>query len=202
MGSVHTASTAHLYPPLHTIFIKLIRLELEVLFYSSFIGIVFFHFSSDVNLLKILTPLQSNCYWFYSSYFLLYLISPFLNSFIKTIEKTDFRRLLVTIFFYLGCITILSKNSCNRNVKFELVYISLSMRSIYKILSKRFKKKYFLLFLFHYPYFFINHIICILIRHPRKMETNISKQLWLLFTYEQYSYFYAFNINFNFVFKN
>lgn len=89
--------------PPHIKFSKLIKLELEVIFYSSLIGIIFYKFfpSSDFSfkeLLKTFTPLRSNCYWFYRSYFVLYLISPFLNSFIKSIDKTEFRKLLLTIF--------------------------------------------------------------------------------------------------------
>lgn len=76
-------------------------MELEVIFYSSIIGIIFYNFSSSdfnfIDLLKTFTPLRSNCYWFYRSYFVLYLISPFLNSFIKAIDKTEFRKLLLTI---------------------------------------------------------------------------------------------------------
>lgn len=88
-------------PPKHINFKKLLKLELEVIFYSGIIGIIFYNFSSSdfdfIDLLKTFTPLRSNCYWFYRSYFVLYLISPFLNSFIKAIDKTEFRKLLLTI---------------------------------------------------------------------------------------------------------
>lgn len=89
-------------PPKHINFRKLLKLELEVIFYSSIIGVIFYNFSSSdfdfIDLLKTFTPLRSNLYWFYRSYFALYLISPFLNSFIKSIDKTEFRKLLLTIF--------------------------------------------------------------------------------------------------------
>ena len=60
-------------PPKHINFRKLLKLELEVIFYSSIIGIIFYNFSSSdfdfIDLLKTFTPLRSNCYWFYRSYF-------------------------------------------------------------------------------------------------------------------------------------
>ena len=89
------------FSPPHIKFNKLIKLELEVIFYSSLIGIISYNFFPSFNykdLLKTFTPLRSNCYWFYSSYFVLYLFSPFLNTFIKAIPKTEFRKLLLTIF--------------------------------------------------------------------------------------------------------
>ena len=89
--------------PPHIKFSKLIKLEIEVIFYSILIGIIFYNFfpSSDFGfkeLLKTFTPLRSNCYWFYRSYFVLYLINSFLNSFIKVIDKTELKKIILTIF--------------------------------------------------------------------------------------------------------
>ena len=78
---------------------RIIRLELEVIFYSVLIAIAF-HFlrpgyGSLRQISKDLTPLQSERYWFYNSYFLLALLSPFLNKLVAALDKREFQKLLL-----------------------------------------------------------------------------------------------------------
>lgn len=81
---------------------RLLKLELEVIFYSILIGILFFIISPEResinNLLKEITPLRSNSYWFYNTYFVLILFCPFINKFITSLEKEVFEKLLLSIF--------------------------------------------------------------------------------------------------------
>ena len=80
---------------------RLVRLELEVIFYSATIGFLFYSFhpanESLEDLIKDFTPLMSERYGFYTTYFILMLFSPFINILIENIKKEDYRKMLLTI---------------------------------------------------------------------------------------------------------
>lgn len=81
---------------------RLVKLELEVLFYSAVIGVLFCIFLPErepiQNLRADFMPLLSERYWFYSTYFVLVLISPFINKMLPNLEKKEFRKLLALLF--------------------------------------------------------------------------------------------------------
>ena len=80
---------------------RLIKLELEVIFYSCIIGVIFFIFfperESLKNLLGELTPLRSSRYWFYNTYFVCFLLSPFINKLISALNKDEFKKILILL---------------------------------------------------------------------------------------------------------
>lgn len=84
---------------------KLISLELQVLFYSIGIFILFMVFSNRGFILeeipKIFLPNISKSYWFFSSYFILSLFIPFLNKLVSILNKDEFRKLLIIGFIFL-----------------------------------------------------------------------------------------------------
>lgn len=79
---------------------KIIRLEIQVLFYSILIGFAFFLFFdiSVKDLIKSFCPVIFQEYWFYKVYIMLYILTPFLNLFIKQLDKNQFRKLLIVLF--------------------------------------------------------------------------------------------------------
>lgn len=81
---------------------KVIKLWLQLLTYSVAIYIVFVimgltDFSIRV-LIKSCFPVTFGGWWFASCYFVLYLISPFINKFLVTLDKKTYQRLLVLVF--------------------------------------------------------------------------------------------------------
>lgn len=92
---------------------RIIKLELEVIFYSLIIGLLFFFFMPEreslKDLLKELSPLRSGSYWFYSTYFVLVLFCPFINKIISLLEKEVLKKLLLCIFILWVLIPILPK---------------------------------------------------------------------------------------------
>lgn len=82
---------------------KLAKLYLQVWTYSVVIYIVLallpntgvtFRFST---LIECMCPLLSNQYWFFTCYFLLYLIAPFLNRLANTWSQQEYRKALVIL---------------------------------------------------------------------------------------------------------
>ncbi|MFV0341455.1 MAG: acyltransferase family protein [Anaerocolumna sp.] len=82
---------------------KLIKIVLEVQFYSILFAFIFMCFGlSDFNikeLIKSIFPLIFSRYWFATNYVLLYLLSPFINKFLTSIEVDVYNRLLGVVIF-------------------------------------------------------------------------------------------------------
>jgi len=85
---------------------RLAKMELQVLFYS--LGILgLFWILGDVErdvkyLIYCVTPIISDFYWFATMYVGMYLLSPILNKFVKSITKRQFQCVLVLLFCLLS----------------------------------------------------------------------------------------------------
>lgn len=90
---------------------KIIKLILEMLFYSVLIGIICLIIHNNINIkeiFKILFPIFWGN-WFVIYYILLFLISPFLNIFIKNVSKVEYRfflALCILIVFFIPSFTL------------------------------------------------------------------------------------------------
>jgi len=88
---------------------RLVKMELQVLFYSIGILALFWIFG-DVNrdmkyLVYCVTPTLSDFYWFATMYVGMYLLSPVLNLFIRKITKRQHGCILVLLFVLLSAWT-------------------------------------------------------------------------------------------------
>lgn len=86
-------------------FKKLLELELQVLFYSISFMLLFlvvgFWKLGPKEIITYLFPNISNTYWFFSSYFIMYLLIPYINKLVNVLEKKEFFKLLVILFVFL-----------------------------------------------------------------------------------------------------
>ena len=58
-------------------------------------------------------PIMSNQYWFFTCYFVLMVIAPFLNRFINTLEQKDFKKcllIILSLFVFIPSINIFGDN--------------------------------------------------------------------------------------------
>ena len=126
---------------------KLVELELKVLYYS--IGIfllfvLFFHREFTLyESFKFFLPNIFKLYWFFSGYFFLYLISPYLNKFIFSIykKKNEFKRFLIICFVFLILIPSIFIFNYSINEVVYLVYYYIFGGYI-RLYSKDIKGKY------------------------------------------------------------
>ena len=84
---------------------KIIKLIMQILFYTitlTIVGKLLGHQITLSEMKKTLLPVTSIAYWFFTSYFFMYIFSPFLNKFIKACSKEELKKLLII------AITILS----------------------------------------------------------------------------------------------
>ncbi|MFR4351203.1 MAG: acyltransferase family protein [Roseburia sp.] len=119
---------------------KFLRLECEILFYSTLLGIVFFLTTDTVGLKGLIfsfLPSLSNSYWFISTYLLLYLLSPFLNRMIHALGKKQHGRLLVilyTIYVLIPTVTNLTLGGTSNIMLFVTLYLTAAYCRLYQFL--------------------------------------------------------------------
>lgn len=81
---------------------KLIKLWLEVVFYSVGITLMFI-MSGKVQLnlkelIKFIFPISFNKYWFITIYIILYILMPFINRYVNKVNKEQYQKLLFILF--------------------------------------------------------------------------------------------------------
>lgn len=85
---------------------KAIYLILLVWFYKVVSFLVMWHFFhlelSTLDILKNISPINYQDYWFLSIYILLYFISPILNKIILTVNKREFLSSIIILFFIVS----------------------------------------------------------------------------------------------------
>jgi surface polysaccharide O-acyltransferase-like enzyme len=78
---------------------KLVRLYLQILFYSIGIYILFLLLGlQEVSLIDVayyVFPVTTNRYWFATSFLLLYIMTPLLNITLNTLKKSEFEKVLL-----------------------------------------------------------------------------------------------------------
>lgn len=91
---------------------KIINLWLSVCFWSVILTLVMKGLHPDLvgkkDILKSIFPVVFNSYWYFTGYFALFLFIPFINKFIKNLDKKIFKRLILTIIILFCFINLLT----------------------------------------------------------------------------------------------
>ena len=88
-------------------FKKLLKLYLEVLFYSVLSSIIISMVTGDWNvkrLIKGFLPVSTNQYWFITSYILILIFSKYINQIPEKLKKKDFENLLILMFLVFSVV--------------------------------------------------------------------------------------------------
>ena len=87
-------------------FSKILKLWVKIFFYSSAIYLILLFLNktqfSLVECLESFFPFFTKRYWFINSYILLYILSPFINKFIRVLEKKEYEMLLLILFIFFS----------------------------------------------------------------------------------------------------
>lgn len=91
---------------------KLLKLWLQTFIFSAGIFFIVCIFNKNAFgfgvLLSQFLPVMSNQYWFFTCYFVLMLLSPFINKLINSLEKKDFKKLIFVLLFIFMAIPTLN----------------------------------------------------------------------------------------------
>ena len=141
---------------------KLIILWFQILFYSLTMSIIYFIIKGKINyiiLIKSILPITSNYWWFASTYFVLFMLYPYLNKMANSLTKREYKNLLVLLTIIWCIIPTLTTRTINCNNLLWFIYLYLLSGYYKKNLTSTIKiniKKYTIITL-------LSLIICILI---------------------------------------
>ncbi len=91
---------------------KIIKLWANVIFWSVGVSLILFVFNKEFFSVKeavsMFLPLIRGRYWFFNAYFVVFIFSPLLNHFIKTLPKKTFQYFLLAVVFVFCVIPFLA----------------------------------------------------------------------------------------------
>ena len=104
---------------------KIISLELQVLFYSIGSLILWLLLGRNITIQEVsksIFPNIMNTYWFFTSYFAIYIFIPFINKFLLGLNKKEFQKLLILGFIFLMVIPTIVISSATIHGGIYLLY--------------------------------------------------------------------------------
>ena len=107
---------------------RILKLWIKIFFYSVVIYVLFLCFGhatfSLKTMLKNLLPVTQNQWWFVSTYFVLYLIHPYINIMIKAMSREDCTKFIKALVIYWCIIPMLTKSDfgANNTINFICMY--------------------------------------------------------------------------------
>lgn len=107
-----------------------VRLWLEVWFYSVVIGIICYLIGTTPftikNFIEMIFPFTFNQYWFFSTYIVVYLFFPYLNKLVDSLTQKQHKGLIITGLFFTSFMPTFAKadwlNSSNSIPLFIILY--------------------------------------------------------------------------------
>lgn len=150
-------------------FRKCMKIIGQVFFYSITIYIFFIVTGntefSMIQLIKTMFPITFSTWWFASTYFVLYLVHPFLNRLFNTLNKKDYQGLLILIVFCWSVIPTFLNSTFQSNslIWFITLYAIAGYEKKFGF-NKRFSIKtyFFLFFLFFFLTYFSSVVFAFL----------------------------------------
>ena len=133
---------------------KIVKLWGQIFFYSVFSFFVAFLLgkgdTSLKNIIKTLFPITFDNWWFASTYFVMYLIHPYLNRLLQSLSKEVYQKLILFAFFIWSIIPTFTTSSfqSNKLIEFTLLYAIAGYIKIYGFQSNIASKSWFKLWLF------------------------------------------------------
>lgn len=148
-------------------FKKIIKLIIQILFYSIGIYFVFNILNFDkiefniANTIKSFFPITFSLYWFMTSYILLYIFSPFINNLITNLKTREFLKLIIVLIIISYIIPTLTTSNFQLSelIVFITLYLIGGFIKLHEdgiIISKQ---KTILYFVISYILIFITQII-------------------------------------------
>ena len=108
---------------------RIIRVILQVLFYSVVIYIIFMLFGGvEFSIKTLITnclPIMFKNYWFATTYIVLCILSPFINKVIKELEKMDLQKLIIIMFILESVLPTITLQSFNVNSIIDFIFLYL-----------------------------------------------------------------------------
>lgn len=119
---------------------KILKLWLEVIFYSYIFGFIGFVIDKNAvgikQIIKTVIPVLFGEYWFITTYIIMYILSPWTNKLIKSLNKEEHKNLLIILSFVFIIIKAVPGTLdylVNNFVWFEYLYLLIAYYKIYNV---------------------------------------------------------------------
>lgn len=133
---------------------KLLILWGQIFFYSAIINLIFTltgknAYSIKSTIVEVFFPITCNSWWFASTYFVMFLLHPFINKFINCLNKKSYQNLLLLLVLCWYIIPSLTGRMYQGTplLRFITLYLIVGYTKIYGFNPKLKCKHYFILFL-------------------------------------------------------
>ena len=146
---------------------KIIKLWLQLFLYSVGIYIIFVIFNiydfSIKSLIECCLPISFNQWWFASTYFVLYIFHPYINKFLKSLSKKEYKEfiLLQIIIYSLLRLFTLQEIQYNNLLIFIMIYSIAGYIRLYLDDIKFNNKMFVSLISIYLMSFILSEILCI-----------------------------------------
>ena len=161
---------------------KAFRLWAQIFFWSLLLFAVSFLWGagdlSGKNILRTLFPVTFSRWWFASTYFVLYLLHPFLNRFLRSLSEKDYRRFLLVLLVLFCVLPTLTGSSFGGNelTDFIVLYTLAGYIKLHRPVRKRKSGTYFAAFGLFAALTYLSYVILILF--GTKLPTLSRLSLW------------------------
>ena len=149
---------------------RVLRLWGEVFFYSFMLFCVALFIGrgnlSRTSIASSLFPISSGQWWFASTYFVLYIIHPYINRLLRSLTKEEFRRLLLLMFVLWSIIPSLFRTNFQSNelIEFVFYYSVAGYIRLYGLNTKCSRKIWFLLWALFSVLTYMTCVVCLLVQ--------------------------------------
>lgn len=125
-------------------FSNYISLWLQVEFYSVFITLLFWIFHPDLvsikHLIKVILPVASEQYWYFTAYTGVFFIIPWLNKIVQSLKKENFKGFVICLFCFSLYVTTVSQFGKDPfNLKLGLSFLWLAILYIVGAYIKKYE---------------------------------------------------------------
>lgn len=104
--------TGYIYFDMKFKYSRIINLWLTVLFYTVFISLLFSFFSLDCigfkDIVRMFFPIMGSWYWYFTAYFGLFFLIPFINIFLRQVSKDNLKKLIFTLVMLFSILNLVA----------------------------------------------------------------------------------------------
>ncbi len=128
---------------------RLFELWFRIFFYSVIIYCLLMFSGLEAlslkTMLKVLMPVTRNQWWFASTYFVMYLIHPYINRLLLSFTREDYRKFLLSLGIYWCIIPTLAKADFGANQTINFIYLY-SLAGYVRLHAEDFENRKYILY--------------------------------------------------------
>ena len=107
--------------------LKLFNLWIRAFFWAVSIYLLFVFFGIEIpsirTLLRVMCPITKPINWFIATYFVMYLVHPYVNIFLRSLTRGEYKKFIASVFIYWSIIPMITKSNFQANALINFICI-------------------------------------------------------------------------------